>query len=173
MHYVLGEPSSTVQTLIDQYRCTSSDAYLIGNCNEDNSDVCYTVDVDRRGTLDLKSEHGRSYTAGFVWDIAEGLSLSTDYYDIRLKDLIKDLNRDEILAADAGCRTGTAINGGTWLHPGADEYCSTIYSRVFRGDADGRITSVERGPINLQLRVLEPLYDSFGREVAVEYVIDF
>ncbi len=148
MHYVLGEPSSTSQTVIDPYRCISSGAYLTGGCSDENNDVYYTVDVNRRGTPDLKSEHGRSFTAGVVWDIADGLSLSVDYYKIQLEDMIKDLDRDEILAAEAGCRTGTTISGGTWNNPGGDTYCDTITSRVAR-DADGRIASIERGPINL------------------------
>jgi outer membrane receptor protein involved in Fe transport len=148
MHYVLGEPSSSNQTVIDQYRCISSGAYLTGTCSDENSDVYYTVAVNRRGTPDLKSEHGRSFTAGFVWDIARGLSLTADYYKIRLEDMIKDLDRDEILSAEAGCRTGTTTSGGTWTNPGGDTYCATILARVVR-DADGNIVSIERGPINL------------------------
>lgn len=148
MHYVLGEPSSTTQTVIDQYRCITSGAYLTGDCNEENNTVFYAVDVNRRGTPDLRSETGRSSTGGVVWDIAQGLSLSVDYYRIQLEDMIKDLNRDEILSAEAGCRTGTTTNGGTWNNPGGAGYCDTILSRVLR-NADGTIASIERGPINL------------------------
>jgi outer membrane receptor protein involved in Fe transport len=148
MHYVLGEPSTTVQTVIDQYRCIDSGASTSGGCNDGNADVYYTIDVNRRGTPDLESEHGRSFSAGFVWDIAEGLSLTADYYKIRLEDMIKDLDRDEILSAEAGCRTGTTTSGGQWNNPGGDTYCATIISRVIRDD-DGKIISVERGPINL------------------------
>ncbi|KAB7771075.1 hypothetical protein CKY51_03675 [Xanthomonas maliensis] len=148
MHYVLGEPSSTNQTVIDQYRCIASGAYLTGNCNDENANIYYTVGVNRRGTPDLRSETGRSVTGGVVWDIAQGLSLSVDYYRIQLEDMIKDLDRDEILAAEAGCRTGTTISGGSWNNPGGAGYCDTITSRVVR-NADGTIVSIERGPINL------------------------
>lgn len=119
MHYVLGEPSSTNQTVIDQSRCISSGAYLIGGCNDENNSIFYTVDVNRRGTPDLRSETGRSFAGGVVWDIAQGLSLSLDYYRIQLDEMIKDLDCDEILSAEAGCRTGTTISGGTWNTPGA------------------------------------------------------
>lgn len=148
MHYVLGEPSSTNQTVIDQYRCISSGAYLTGSCNDENSNIYYTVDVNRRGTPDLRSETGRSFTGGVVWDIAQGLSLSVDYYRIQLEEMIKDLDRDEILSAEAGCRTGTTVSGGAWNNPGGAGYCDTITSRVLR-NADGTIASIERGPINL------------------------
>ncbi|MEE7558637.1 TonB-dependent receptor [Xanthomonas sp. Kuri4-2] len=162
MHYVLGEPSSTSQTVIDQYRCIASGAYLTGGCNDENANVYYTVDVNRRGTPDLRSEHGRSFTGGVVWDIAQGLSLSADYYRIRLEDMIKDLDRDEILTNEAGCRTGTTTSGGTWNNPGGDTYCDTITSRVVR-DADGRIVSIERGPINLAQA------ETTGVDVALKY----
>ncbi|MFT4248676.1 MAG: TonB-dependent receptor [Pseudomonas sp.] len=165
MHYVLGEPSSSNQTVIDQYRCISSGAYLTGTCSDENSDVYYTTAVNRRGTPDLKSEHGRSFTAGFVWDIAQGLSLTADYYKIRLEDMIKDLDRDEILSAEAGCRTGTTTSGGTWTNPGGDAYCATILSRVVR-DADGRIVSIERGPINLAQA------QTSGVDVSLKYRLD-
>lgn len=148
MHYVLGEPSSTNQTVIDQSRCISSGAYLIGGCNDENNSIFYTVDVNRRGTPDLRSETGRSFAGGVVWDIAQGLSLSLDYYRIQLDEMIKDLDCDEILSAEAGCRTGTTISGGTWNTPGGAGYCETITSRVLR-NADGTIASIERGPINL------------------------
>jgi outer membrane receptor protein involved in Fe transport len=165
MHYVLGEPSSTNQILIDQYKCIDTGAYLTGNCSDENSDVYYTVAVNRRGTPDLKSEHGRSFTGGFVWDIAQGLSLTADYYRIRLEDMIKDLDRDEILAAEAGCRTGTTTTGGTWTNPGGDAYCATILSRVLR-DADGNIVSVERGPINLAQA------ETSGVDVSLKYRLE-
>lgn len=165
MHYVLGEPSSTSQTVIDQYRCISSGAYLTGTCNDENDDIYYTIDVNRRGTPDLKSEHGRSFTAGFVWDIAQGLSLTADYYKIRLEDMIKDLDRDEILSAEAGCRTGTTTSGGAWTNPGGAEYCNTIVSRVIR-DADGRIVGIERGPINLAQA------ETSGVDVSLKYRLD-
>ncbi|WP_435014297.1 TonB-dependent receptor plug domain-containing protein [Xanthomonas arboricola] len=148
MHYVLGEPSSTNQTVIDQYRCIATGAYLTGGCNDENSNIYYTVDVNRRGTPDLRSETGRSFTGGVVWDIVQGLSLSVDYYRIELEEMIKDLDRDEILSAEAGCRTGTTISGGAWNNPGGAGYCDTITSRVLR-NADGTIASIERGPINL------------------------
>ncbi|MDA4141241.1 TonB-dependent receptor, partial [Xanthomonas hortorum pv. vitians] len=148
MHYVLGEPSSTNQTVIDQYRCIATGASLTGGCNDENSNIFYTVDVNRRGTPDLRSETGRSFTGGVVWDIAQGLSLSVDYYRIQLEEMIKDLDRDEILSAEAGCRTGTTISGGAWNNPGGAGYCDTISSRVLR-NADGTIASIERGPINL------------------------
>ncbi len=76
------------------------------------------------------------------------LSLSVDYYRIELEEMIKDLDRDEILSAEAGCRTGTTISGGAWNNPGGAGYCDTITSRVLR-NADGTIASIERGPINL------------------------
>ncbi|WP_295912929.1 TonB-dependent receptor [uncultured Xanthomonas sp.] len=148
MHYVLGEPSSTQQTVIDQYRCIQKGYYLTGGCSAENSDVFYLMQVNRRGTPDLESEHGRSVTAGFVWDIAEGLSLTADYYRIRLQDMIKDLNRDEVLSAEAGCRTGLTTAGGVWVNPGGAEYCARILSRVAR-DAAGRVTGIEQGPINI------------------------
>ncbi|RPE74838.1 TonB-dependent receptor domain-containing protein [Vulcaniibacterium tengchongense] len=149
MHYLLAAPSSAEQRVLDPFRCIDSGAYLNNNCVADNTEVFYPFDVNRRGTPDLQSELGESWTVGFVWDVMDNLSLTADYWSIDLDDEIRDLPLETILRDEAGCRTGLTIDPAVaWSNPGGAEYCATIESRVAR-DAQGRIVAVETGPINI------------------------
>jgi outer membrane receptor protein involved in Fe transport len=139
-----------VQTY-DRLRCIQSGAYLVNNCGVGNTDVWYTFDVNRRGTPLLRSETGDSWTVGFVWDVLPNLSVSADYWAIKLEDMIVDVGADEVLASEAGCLTGKNMDGTPWANPAGGEYCAGILARVNR-DSNGRLVSIERGPFNLASR---------------------
>ncbi|QBL45214.1 hypothetical protein LBG_11725 [Stenotrophomonas maltophilia] len=151
MHYLLGQPSSSEVQTYDRLRCIQSGAYLVNNCGVGNTDVWYTFDVNRRGTPLLRSETGDSWTVGFVWDVMPNLSVSADYWAIKLEDMIVDVGADEVLASEAGCLTGKNIDGTPWANPAGGEYCAGILARVNR-DSSGRLVSIERGPFNLASR---------------------
>ena len=51
---------------------------------------------------------------GFVWDVMPNLSVSADYWAIKLEDMIVDVGADEVLASEAGCLTGKNIDGTPW-----------------------------------------------------------
>jgi outer membrane receptor protein involved in Fe transport len=164
MHYLLGQPSSAAVTTTDRFTCIDSGAYLTNNCGVGNPDVWYTFDINRRGTPYLKPETGESWTVGFVWDPLQNLSFSADYWMIKLEDMIVDVGADEILAAEAGCRTGMNMDGTPWSNPAGAEYCQGIYDRVTR--VDGRLVSIERGPFNLAQRTVK------GVDVTGRYRLD-
>ncbi|WP_338339561.1 TonB-dependent receptor domain-containing protein [Xanthomonas euvesicatoria] len=152
MHYLLGQPSSAQVRTLDQYRCIASGAYQINNCTGDNTEVTYPFAINRRGTPDLESELGNSWTVGFVWDAFENLSLTADFWRIHLEEEIRDIDETTILRDEAGCRTGLTITPGqAWSNPGGADYCASILARVQR-NAAGAITAIERGPINLAQR---------------------
>lgn len=149
MHYLLAQPSTAQVGMTDPFACIDSGSYLTNNCGSGNADVFYPFDVNRRGTPDLQSELGDSWTAGLVWDVMDNLSLTADYWSIDLEDEIRDLPLNVILNDEAGCRTGKTIDPAVpWSNPSGAEYCGTIVSRVVR-DANDRIVSVETGPINI------------------------
>lgn len=152
MHYLLGQPSSAQVRTLDQYRCIASGAYQINNCTGDNTAVTYPFAINRRGTPDLESELGDSWTVGFVWDAFENFSFTADYWRIHLDEEIRDIDETTILRDEAGCRTGLTITPGqAWSNPGGADYCASILARVQR-DGSGAITAIERGPINLAQR---------------------
>ena len=126
MHYLLGQPSSSEVQTYDRLRCIQSGAYLVNNCGVGNTDVWYTFDVNRRGTPLLRSETGDSWTVGFVWDVMPNLSVSADYWAIKLEDMIVDVGADEVLASEAGCLTGKNIDGTPWANPAGGDYCAGI-----------------------------------------------
>ncbi len=148
MHYVLGQPSTSQQTTRDLRRCIETGAYANNTCTAENLDIWYVHDNIRRGTPDLESETGDSWSAGFVWDATDNLSFTADYYVIKVENMIRDLDSTYILESEAGCATGRNVDGTSWLNPGGADFCNTILSRVHRGD-DGKIDSIDVGPINL------------------------
>lgn len=162
MHYLLAQPSTSQVRFLDPLRCIQSGAAQANNCFPENTDVVYAFNINRRGTPDLKSELGKSWTVGAVWDAREDLSFSADYWSIRLEDEIRDINENLVLRDEAGCLTGQTIDPNVpWSNPGGGDYCASILARVTR-DADGRLVSVERGPINIARKQVQGI-DVSGR----------
>ncbi len=64
------------------------------------------------------------------------LSVSADYWAIKLEDMIVDVGADEVLASEAGCLTGKNIDGTPWANPAGGDYCAGILARVNR-DSNG------------------------------------
>lgn len=166
MHYLLAQHSSSQVSTIDPLRCIQSGDYLTNNCTAGNTDVYYPFDINRRGTSDLESELGDSWTVGFVWDVMDNLSLTADYWSISLEDEIRDIDENTILRDEAGCITGlTTTPGQAWSNPGGADYCAAIEDRVTRDD-QGKIIAVERGPINIAQKEVE------GIDVSTRYRFD-
>ncbi|KRD34168.1 hypothetical protein ASE35_10560 [Lysobacter sp. Root916] len=166
MHFLLAQPSTSDVGMSDPLRCIQSGAYLTNDCGSGNPDVFYAFGANRRGTPDLKSELGESWTVGLVWDPLDNLSLTADYWSIDLDDEIRDLPLDVILNDEAGCRTGKTVDPSVpWSNPSGAEYCATILARVNR-DANGRLLSVETGPINIAQRSVA------GVDASLRYRLD-
>ena len=79
MHFLLAQPSSSLVQTTDPYTCIASGDYLTANCGQ-GSDHYYAFGINRRGTPDLRSELGDSWTVGFVWDVIDKLSITADYW---------------------------------------------------------------------------------------------
>ncbi|MGO4774653.1 aminotransferase class III-fold pyridoxal phosphate-dependent enzyme, partial [Lysobacter sp. 2RAB21] len=92
-------------------------------------------------------------------DIADGLSVSTDYWRIELEDEIDDVGANDVLLDEAYCLTGKTPTGETRLSPPSADRCKLQLSRVTRGaDPDGAgpllgpVTEIRTGPINRAAR---------------------
>ncbi len=106
MHYIFAEESGFFTQIPDEYRCRRDG-------HNATDDICqtaaYTYQVFglRRGSKDLEEEEGKSYTAGFVWDVIDGMSVSMDYYNIKLEGAVDDINTGYLFREEAACRLGT------------------------------------------------------------------
>ena len=147
MHYLFaGEDYYRTRFATDYYDCRTAepgatDAY----CYDDGSYDVSTFDV-YSGNMALDVETSRSYSAGFVWSPLAGLDLSLDYYRIRVENQVQTQDRERLRSDEASCRLGVTDNG---MPVDIDSpTCRDAIARVVR-DADGVITSVHFGPINI------------------------
>jgi len=99
----------------------------------------------------LEEEKGESTTVGFVWDILPQLSLSADWYRIKLEGRVESISNASLLENNANCllgvdRAGNPVNT-------TSEACQFFISSVTRSPgtaitSEGRITIFETFPIN-------------------------
>lgn len=118
MHYIFADTSGFFTTVFDEYRCRRDGG------NPDNTGECteaeynYQVFGTRHGNPGLEEETGKSTTAGFVWDITEGMSVSLDWYSIKLEGGVNDISTSYLLRNEADCllgqeRDGTSVDGSS------------------------------------------------------------
>lgn len=172
MHYVYAQGGQSYVQLVDALRCGQNGDY--GQCVPQNGDSdpatsnYYRSVTSREGSPLLKYEEGKSWTAGFVWDIRDNLSVSADYWDIELKNAIENIGLNDILAAELGCALGTTTDGAPYVNPltgqaPTADFCQLMQSRIERDGPNGAITGVQEGPINKSGRRVA------GFDVAAKY----
>jgi outer membrane receptor protein involved in Fe transport len=148
MHFVFAGPSGFFTTVTDEFRCRTLEP---GTPFPDCTYSTEGISGQRQGNPALKEEEGDSFTVGFVWDVIENMSLSVDYYDIELEDIVGDLSIARLLEVEADCRIGRTV-GGAAVDPNSAE-CADALARIARLPRDGSPTSEElvsivTGPIN-------------------------
>lgn len=95
-------------------------------------DIVTACSRSPRVIRNLEEETGKSWSAGFVWDIAEGLSANVDYWDIELNGALERLSTASILQSEAGCRTGLTLSGQPFGFSPDSAYCQQISALVTR-----------------------------------------
>ena len=130
-----------------------------------NDPTIYSVQTSIAGNPLLTEERGTSWGVGFVWDIMEGMSLTADWYRIRLEDAASQLGSDYILRSEAACRLGTYSDGSPAPSP---EFCANILGLVTRTVApgstlDGRVERINDAYINTALQ------DTSGVDASFKY----
>ncbi|WP_255370124.1 TonB-dependent siderophore receptor [Roseateles sp. YR242] len=126
----------------DYYRCAQAG---IPTAQCEYADVSPGFNFVRTGSSNLKSEHGRSWGLGVVWQPTSSFDASLDLWKIRIEDLVTDLSADQVLRDEADCRTG--------VQNAESPTCVDAISRVTRNPADallrpGEVTLVRVNPIN-------------------------
>ena len=149
MHYVYALASSGIEDFTDYAACADG-GRIAGGCPRDTYKI-EDATVERGGTPDLKYEEGESYTFGFVWDVFTNFSLSADYWDIAIDNIINDISADDLLKTEAYCtRNGFTPDGVPLAVPPSAEWCAEAIRRINRsGPANvaGNVT-IGINPIN-------------------------
>jgi len=126
----------------DYYRCGLAGQPL-ASCDYRN--MSPGADYVQYGSADLKPEQGKSYGAGIVWSPSSSFDASLDYWNIRIDDLVTNLDADQLLRDEAACRLGTKDIGSPT--------CVDTISRITRFAANspvrpGEIKEIRVNPIN-------------------------
>lgn len=161
MQLVYAQGAASYSTVVDEYACRSGE-YLgqttgprtFPDCNRSGDVTQYQTQSRIAGNPLLKEEEGESWGYGFVWDIVEDMSLSVDYYRIRLEDRASQLTAGYILQNEANCRLGVQRDGSPFQHAPDSAFCQNISSLITRtvapeGSAlDGRLQALNTAYIN-------------------------
>ena len=126
----------------DYYRCALA-GQALSNC--DFANVSPGSNFLQAGNADLKFENGKSWGYGFVWTPVSAFQASVDYWNMRIDDLVTNIDEDTLLRIEADCRTGTRpIDSGQ---------CVDALNRIQRNPANAplnpnAITNILVNPIN-------------------------
>ncbi|WND82508.1 TonB-dependent receptor plug domain-containing protein [Lysobacter capsici] len=152
MHFVFNEGSGSFNSPLDTYRCLNANL-AAASCT--GSVYNYSMFATSKGEPGLTEETGESWGAGLVWDLTDGLSMSVDYYDIKLDDAVTTLSSTYILDNEGGCRTGLTRTRQPFQFAADSAFCREITSRVTRvaapGELTDRVTNIRSGPVNQSL----------------------
>lgn len=175
MQMVFAEGSGSFSAVVDQYACRAGvgpgetlGPRTLAQCNVGGDPTVYTIQTAVAGNTLLEEEKGTSIGYGFVWDIIDNMSLSVDYYRIKLEDQALQLTAATLLANEANCRLGTYADGRPFEYDAGSTYCQNVYNLVQRsgGSTNGSIQRVNSAFINASLT------DTSGIDVNYRYRFD-
>jgi iron complex outermembrane recepter protein len=166
MQLVYAEGAASYSTIFDVYSCRSGQGLgqavdpVTGQPIPRTTDQCevdptsptfYQTQTTVAGNPGLKEEEGTSWSAGFVWDIIEGMSLTADYWHIKLDDAASQLDSTYILETEAACRLGGHEDPNRPTPSQA--VCDNVQGLITRTNApgttlDGRIQRINSAYIN-------------------------
>jgi outer membrane receptor protein involved in Fe transport len=118
------------------------------------------------GNPNLRNESADSYTYGFTWapSFAEGLTVTADYYNIKIKDVISSLTATDIATA---CFDASDFNAGDV--PNANSFCSRIVRNAPGSAAGaGQATTFISGFVNGKSLTME----AYSTEIAYRFDTD-
>lgn len=104
------------------------------------------------GNPAVEPETSDSFSAGFVWQIMDGLSMTADYYDIAIEGAIRTTLRNDVISRCYDLAPGTF-----------DPACAGAVLR----DLNGALSEVHSGTSN------ENDLDTVGFDVELNYTTDF
>ncbi|BBD80689.1 TonB-dependent receptor [Aerosticca soli] len=143
LHYVFAGEGNDETAGVDYYRCRSEESgTAIADCDYNDENVIRT----RKGNRKLKPETSTSWTAGVLWSPSDRFDISADYFSIRMRNQVQDLDTDTLLQDEANCRLGSKADG-TPVDINSPT-CRDALARVVR-TSSGKLYGVYVNPINV------------------------
>jgi outer membrane receptor protein involved in Fe transport len=138
------------QTLTRGYFASNTDYYRCALAGQPLSD-CEFANVApgnnfiQSGNRDLRFENGKSWGYGVVWSPVAAFQASVDYWNMRIDDLVTNIDEDTLLRIEADCRTGVRYIQSA--------QCTDALTRIQRNAPDAplnpnAITTILINPIN-------------------------
>ena len=164
MQLVYAEGAASFSTVLDEYSCRSGTGLGLNTgprtrtaCNVTNDPTIYQAQTLIAGNPLLKEEEGKSFSGGFVWDMSDNMSMSVDYWRIKLADQATQLSSAYLLENEANCRLGVKRDGSAFEYEASSAYCQNITSLITRtvgepgSSTDNRIARINSAYINAAL----------------------
>ena len=164
MQLVYAEGAASFSSVLDEYSCRSGTGLGLTTgprtrtqCNVANDPTIYQARTLIAGNPLLKEEEGKSFTAGFVWDIVDDMSVSVDYWRIKLEDQATQLSSAYLLENEANCRLGVYRDGTAFPNDINSSFCQNITSLITRqtgepgSSTENRIDRINSAYINAAL----------------------
>lgn len=176
MHYIFAQPSGFfLNGALDEYRCRRDgfDANpppgTTNNCGA-GSDYVYSFAGIRQGSAALEEETGKSTTVGFVWDVVDNMSISVDYYKIKLEKAVQDISSGFLFRNEADCRLGQTRDGAAVdINSSACQYYLSLISRAGVNPAlgtDDEVVQFRSVPFN------QVMQETSGIDASFRYQLD-
>ncbi|MHC9084414.1 TonB-dependent receptor plug domain-containing protein [Luteimonas sp. RIT-PG2_3] len=172
MHYIFAQPSGFfLNSALDEYRCRRDGLNPLSNedCGS-GTDYSYSYSGQREGNINLKEETGKSTTIGFVWDIADRMSVSVDYYRIKLEGAVKDIAFSYLSRNEADCRLGQTRDGSPVdVNSSACQYFRSLIEREGINPALGEdeyVLTYNSVPFN------QAMQETTGIDASFKYALD-
>lgn len=150
MHFVFAGRSGFFGNIVDEYFCRLDGVDPTSPACLQDASYSYQTTGTRQGSYRLEEEKGRSTTLGVVADIVEGMSLSMDWYKLRLEGGVSDITPEELMRNEADCRIGTRRDGSP-VDVNSTE-CQHYLSLVTRPDPLAPVTAIRPYPINQSMQ---------------------
>jgi len=141
MQLIYAEGAASFSAILDEYACRAGvgpgeedGPRTRAQCNVGGDRTIYQAQTVIAGNPELKEEEGKSWVAGFVWDIIDGMSITADWYRIKLEGAARQLSSATLLQREADCRIGSTV--GNRVMPTPAE-CAQVLSLITRTEAPG------------------------------------
>ena len=183
MHYIFAQPSGFfLNGALDEYRCRRDgfDANpppgTTNNCGA-GSDYVYSFAGIRQGSSALEEETGKSTTVGFVWDVIDNMSISVDYYRIKLEKAVQDISSGFLFRNEADCRLGETRDGAPVdINSSACQYYLSLITRAGVNPAlgtDDEVVQFRSVPFNQVMQETSGIDASFRYNLDTDRMGDF
>ncbi|MEN5209586.1 TonB-dependent receptor [Stenotrophomonas terrae] len=158
MHWTYTDGGGSFGSAVDVLRCMQAGA------NPDCAAFTSAFLTRTSRNPGLGAESGVSSTLGVVWDAAEAMSMSLDYWDVRSEQGIGRIAPLVLLRDEAECSTGMKLDGSPSSADLRSWECRKARARVVRsGGGVGRIVMVESmaaNQSNERVRGLDAVVDA-------------